>query len=62
MMVLSTGHMPITSENTLIVQAVPYMLQVPQEKQMFSLYSVKVSDVIAVTLFAPMDSFKSGVT
>ena len=61
-MVLSIGVIPITSENTPIVQAVPYIEQVPHERQMFSLYSVKVSSVIVPAFFAPIDSFRSGVT
>ena len=62
MVVESMGQMPIASANTPMVLAVPYMAQVPQEKQMFSLKRVKVSSSMASMLRAPMDSLRSGVT
>ena len=62
MVVESMGQMPMASVKTPMVLAVPYMEQVPQERQIFSLKRVKVSSLMASTFRAPMDSFKSGVT
>ena len=50
MVVLSMGQRPITSANTPMVLAVPYIEQVPQEKQMFSRNRVKVSSLMASML------------
>ena len=45
-----------------MVLAVPYMEQVPQEKQMFSFRRVNSSSEMAPLRRSPMDSFRSGVT
>ena len=50
MVVLSMGQRPMTSVNTPMVLAVPYIEQVPQEKQIFSRKRVKVSSLMASML------------